>query len=90
MKFELNREELMDLALQIYEEASHGYIDLKYSACDRILTNFLINKKSIRTNTNLFVSSTSEVATGMLPRDVYSINGSSDPNGTVYFTGTDL
>jgi hypothetical protein len=90
MKFELNRDELMDLALQIYEEASHGYIDLKDSACDRILTNFLINKKSIRTNTNLFVSSTSEVATGMLPREVYSINGSSDPNGTVYFTGTDL
>jgi hypothetical protein len=90
MKFELNRDELMDLALQIYEEASHGYIDLKDSACDRILTNFLINKKSIQTNTNLFVSSTSEVAAGMLPREVYSINSSLDSNGTVYFSGTDL
>lgn len=48
MSYSVSKEELLSLASRIYEEGCYGYLDLKNSACDRIISDFIGGKKEIK------------------------------------------
>lgn len=49
MKFEVDRDSLIELSKKIYEEACMGYMDLKDAVCEQIVEDFIskIPKKSV-------------------------------------------
>jgi hypothetical protein len=48
MVYNVSKEELISLASRIYEEGCYGYLDLKNSVCDKIISDFLDGKKEIK------------------------------------------
>jgi hypothetical protein len=78
MTYLLTREELLEFSKIIYEQSIHSYLDLKDSTCERMLSNFLIDKKTSMPNTNLTLR-TGSVVVGqmdMFNSDVFTITDS--------------
>jgi hypothetical protein len=78
MTYLLTREELLEFSKIIYEQSIHSYLDLKESTCERMLSNFLIDKKTSMPNTNLTLR-TGSVVVGqmdMFNSDVFTITDS--------------
>jgi hypothetical protein len=63
--YSLSKEELLELTKLVYEEASVGYLDLKESACERILNKFL-EKKTLMVTTTLNMQPTTITVGGSL------------------------
>mgnify|MGYP006282113973 CR=1 FL=1 len=76
MTYILTREELLQLAKEVYEQAAHGYLDLKDGSCERILSNFLLDKKSSAPNTNLFLNTNAVDTNSYLNAEIYTITES--------------
>jgi hypothetical protein len=76
MTYLLTREELLEFSKIIYEQSIHSYLDLKDSTCERMLSNFLIDKKTSMPNTNLTMR-TNSVSASQTPlffnSDIYTI-----------------
>lgn len=45
-KYEISKESLLELSKKIYEEACMGYMDLCDSACEKLVEEFLDDKKT--------------------------------------------
>lgn len=76
MTYNLTREELLEFAKIVYEQSIHGYIDLKDSACERMLSNFLLDKKTFSSNTNLNLNHIGSVIVSQTYNsDIFRING---------------
>lgn len=45
-KYEINKESLLGLSRKIYEEGCGGYMDLRDSACEKLVEEFLHDKKT--------------------------------------------
>lgn len=87
MHYELKKDEILELVKMAYEQGSSGYSDLKESACEKIVANFLADKKRITpiTNLNLQTSVSSDTGTNLTQgvlfgSDVYTIAGGYNPN----------
>ena len=75
MTYSLTREELLKFAHMVYEQSAHGYLDLKEGACERLLANFLLDKKTLLPHTNVTLNSSSVIAGQNFTSDVYTITG---------------
>lgn len=73
MTYSLTREELLQFAYKVYEQSAHGYMDLKESSCERLLSNFLLDKKTLLSNTTLNLSSSSVIAGQNMQADIFSL-----------------
>jgi len=60
IQYQVTNEELIDFARKIYEEACSGYLDLKDSACDQMVRDFinLPHRKIAKSENNWHVVST--------------------------------
>jgi len=77
MTYNLTKEELLEFAKIVYEQSIHGYLDLKDSACERMLTNFLADKKTLLPHTNVTMSAIgSVIASQTFTSDIFSISDS--------------
>lgn len=77
MTYNLTREELLDFAKIVYEQSIHGYLDLKDGACERMLVNFLSDKKTLLPHTNVTMSAIgSAIASQTFNADIFTISES--------------
>jgi len=73
MIYSLTRDQLLEFAKIVYEESAHGYSDLKESACERLLSNFLLDKKTSLSNTHLSLTTNSVTTSDIFMNDVFTI-----------------
>lgn len=79
INFNLTKDELENFAKKIYEEACFGYLDLKESVCEKMVSDFLDGKEQIVSRIDSPMYSNSITGGGPSTRTV--VSGTSYPTG---------
>lgn len=80
MTYILTKQQLLEFAHAVYEESVNGYLDLKESSCEKLVTNFLSDKKTSVNNTHLSLTTSSVTTSDIFTTDVFTISDGMSTN----------
>lgn len=76
MNYNLTREEIIQLAHMIFDQSVNSYLDLKESTCERLVSTFLLDKKTFHSNTHLNFSNGSIIAGASYQSEILTLTES--------------